>query len=127
MIQQTGNDDPKVVATINRAIQLDKKNQTPSAVALLSRLTKEFPRAASVHGYLAWFLLQTGKKTKAIKHGRLAAELAPNSEKASLVYFYALWDSGRQIQALQEMKRFLATHTSKEYSAINKDWKLDMH
>jgi len=127
MTRQTGNDDPKVVAAINRAIQLDKKNQTSSAVALLSRLTQEFPRAASVHGYLSWFLLQTGKKAKAIKHGRLATELAPNSEKASLVYFHALWKSGRQIQALEEMKRFMAIRPSKEYSTIIKDWKLDVH
>ena len=125
MIQKIGNDDPKIAATISRAIELDENDQTAYAVELLTRLLEEFPQAASLHGYIAWFSLRIERSAEAIDHGHRAVELAPTSEKASLVYFHALWRSGKRTEAFDEMKRFLAIRPSEEYSTIIKDWKLD--
>lgn len=126
MTQQIGNDDPRIAAVINRAIELDRNDQKSSALELLTRLAEEFPQAATVHAYLAWFLLHAHRGAEAIEHGRQAVELAPGSEKASLIYFHALWKLGQHTQALDEMKRFIAIRPSKEYSTIIKDWKLDV-
>ena len=127
MTQQIGNDDTRIAATINRAIGLDQNGQVSSAVELLARLVEQFPKAAGAHAYLAWFLLHTDRRAEAIEHGRTAVELAPNSEKASLIYFHALWKSGHQTEALNEMRRFTLIHPSDEYSNMAKDWKMDVH
>lgn len=127
MTHQIGNDDARIAAIINRAIELDRNHQTSFAVELVSRLAEEFPQAAGVHAYLAWFLLQAHRGAEAIEHARQAVKLAPRSEKASLIYFFALWKLGRHSQALDEMKRFIVIRPSKEYSTIIKDWKLDVN
>jgi len=127
MTQQTGNDNPRLGEAINRAIELDETGQTSAALQILAKLAVEFPRAASVRAYLAWFSLHAGRSTEAIRHARRAVGLAPTSEKASLVYFHSLWKAGRLKQALAEMKRFLRIHPSNEYSKIIKDWKLDVN
>jgi predicted Zn-dependent protease len=123
--QKIGNDDPRVAAAIDRAIELDENDQSSSAVQLLARLAEEFPQTASVHAYLGWFLLRVERTADAVGHARQAVELAPGSEKASLIYFHTLWKSGQQAQALDEMKRFIAIQPSNEYSALIDDWGLE--
>lgn len=125
MIQMTGNESLSVATAINEAIELDRVGQTKSAIQLLTRVATEFPQAAGLHCYLAWFSLQVGQGAAAVEHGRQAIGLAPTSEKASLVYFQALWKSGYRDQALNEMRRFLTLRPSEEYSQIIKDWGLD--
>lgn len=121
MTQHTGNDSPQIAAAINMAIELDRRGQTRSAIELLARVAVEFPQAAGVHSYLAWFSLQADLCAEAVEHGRQAVELAPASEKASLIYFHALWRSEHQALALDEMRRFLAVHPSNEYSRMAKE------
>ena len=123
MTQATGNDHPRVIAAINQAIDLAANDQMSVAVELLTSLSHEFPDAASVHGYLAWFLLETGRHEKAVGPSQRAVELAPRSERASLVHFHVLWRAGERIQALDEMKRFLKIQPSEEYANIIKEWK----
>jgi hypothetical protein len=52
-------------------------------------------------------------------------QLSPTSEKASFVLFDVLRTSGRHIEALDEMKRFLALRPSEEYTKIIKEWNLN--
>lgn len=125
MTHPTGNDDPQVVAAINQAIVCAANDQTALAVQILADLVVAFPTATSVHGYLAWFLLQMGRYDEAIQHSLRAVDLAPNSERASLVYFHALWKAGQRIPALDEMRRFLLIRPSEEYSKIIED--LELH
>ncbi|MGA2069701.1 MAG: tetratricopeptide repeat protein [Thermoguttaceae bacterium] len=122
MTQTTGNNHPRVVSGINEAIDLAANDQNSVAVQLLTALAEEFPQASSVHGYLAWFLLQIGRHQEAIEHSREAVSLSPKSERASLVHFHVLWKAGQHIQALDEMKRFLTIRPSQEYADIIKDW-----
>jgi len=124
MTQTTGNSDPRVIEAIKHAIDLDSRDQTGMAIEHLSALITEFPRAASIHSYLAWFLSGRGQFDEAIEHGRQGILLSPKSEKASRVFFRVLWRAGRRMQAFDEMKRFLAIRPSKEYSNMIKGWEL---
>lgn len=84
---------------MNHAIDLAKVGKYAQAVDIVSNLVEEFGEAASAHGYLAWFLLELGRHEQAILHSSQAILLVPNSEKASLVHFQVLWQSGKQIEA----------------------------
>jgi tetratricopeptide (TPR) repeat protein len=123
MTQATGNNHPRVIAAITEAVNLDAGGQTARAVELLKPLAAELPQAASLRAYLAWFLLRDGQFDDAIKCGGQAVQLSPQSEKASLIYFHALWKAGQRSQALDEMKRFLILRpSSQEYANIIKEW-----
>lgn len=124
MIQTIGNSDPRVIEGIKQAISLDHKGETESAIRELSALLKDFPDAASLHGYIALFLSNAGRLDEAIEHGRHAIRLSPKSEKASLVLFQALSKAQRYLEALDETKRFLALKPSEEYSRMIEEWKL---
>jgi tetratricopeptide (TPR) repeat protein len=124
MTQTTGNRDPLVIEGIKQATDLDSKGETESAVRNLLALIKDFPAAASLHGYVALFLSRSGRLDEAIGYARQAIHLSPKSEKASLVLFGALWTAGLHIEALDEMKRFLAIRTSEEYTKMIKEWNL---
>ncbi len=126
MTQTTGNSHPRVVSTINEAIKLATNDQLSAAIRLLTTLVEEFPRASSVHGYLAWFLLENGRHQEAIEQSRSAVSLSPESERVSLIHFHVLWKAGDCTEALDEMKRFLTIRPSEEYANIIKDWEPPM-
>jgi len=119
-----GKSDPRVAEAINHAIDLNSKGHIELAVQHLSALIAEFPTVASIRGYIALFLFNSGRFGEAIEHGRKAVLLAPKSEKASLVLHAALWSAGKRIEALDEVKRFLALRPSEEYSKMIKEWEL---
>jgi predicted Zn-dependent protease len=121
-----GNRDPRIVEAIECAIDLDLKGQTEQAAQHLSTLIAEFPATASLRGYLALFLYRSRRFDEAIEQGRHAVLLSPKSEKASLIFFQALWRVGQHVEALDEMKRFLEIRQSDEYSKIIREWKLDV-
>lgn len=126
MTEPIGKDQPRFAATINKAIDYAEVGQLLQAVQLLTDLAAEFTEAASVRGYLAWYLLQLGRQEEAIEHSRRAIDLAPKSEKASLIYFHALWRAAKYIDALEEMKRFLTIRPSDVYANIIKEWEPDL-
>jgi tetratricopeptide (TPR) repeat protein len=87
-------------------------------------LVSEFHRASAVHGYLAWYLSQIGQQDEALEHSRQAAALSPRSYTASLIHFHVLWAAGRRIDALDEMKRFVAIRPcATEYRALLDGWR----
>jgi predicted Zn-dependent protease len=122
MTEPIGSNQSRFVATINKAIDIAEIGQLSQALQLLTDLAAEFPEAASVRGYLAWYLLQLGRQKEAIEQSRQAIGLAPKSERASLIHFHTLWKAGKYIEALDEMKRFLTIRPSEEYSRIIKEW-----
>lgn len=126
MPEPIGTDQPRFATTINHAIDLAEAGDIAQAVQLLSDLVVEFGEAASARGYLGWFLLQLGRQEEAIEQSRRAIRLAPGSEKASLIHFQVLWQSGKYIEALDEMKRFLTIRPSQTYAGIIKKWEPDL-
>ena len=125
MTVATSNSHPRVKLAINQAYALDENGQSALAVSQLTTLLEEFPDSSALHAYLSWFLRSERRLEEAVVHSRQAIELSPRSEKASLSYFYALWDCAKYIEALDEMARLLKIRPSEIYSDIIKDWKLD--
>src|SRR5437870_8076155 len=74
--------DPRVAEAINHAIDLNSKGHIELAVQHLSALIAEFPTVASIRGYIALFLFNSGRFGEAIEHGRKAVLLAPKSERS---------------------------------------------
>jgi tetratricopeptide (TPR) repeat protein len=126
MTEPSGSDAGRFAMTINRAIDMGEAGDIAQAVQLLSSLVEEFTEAASARGYLGWFLSQLGRHEEAIEQSRHAIRIAPGSEKASLIHFQVLWKSGKHIEALDEMKRFLTIRPSQIYTEIIKEWKPDL-
>jgi tetratricopeptide (TPR) repeat protein len=121
----TGNSDPQVIAGIKHARDLYSEGETEAAVQYLLALIDNFPATASLHGYVALLFSRVGQLDEAIDHGRQAVYLSPTSENASLVLFEALSKSGLHIEALEEMKRFLALKPSREYLKTIEEWELN--
>jgi predicted Zn-dependent protease len=120
MTEPIGN--KRFASTINHAIELANNGELDSAVQLLRPLVQDFPEAASVHGYLAWYLSELGQHAEATDHSEHAVNLAPNSHKASLMRFHVLRRSAKYIEAAEEMTRFLLAHPTAEYLELPKKW-----
>ena len=79
---------------------------------------RDYATFYAVLGHVRWEL---GKIDEAIKSFRQAIGLAPNSEVVSVGLFHCLWEANRIDAAFEEMKRFLATNKSEEYSRLLAD------
>lgn len=66
------------------------------------------PDSAVFAALLANALDCLGHVDEAEQYFKTAVSLAPHSEKFSLGLFHCLWDQGKQIEALDEMKRFIS-------------------
>jgi len=125
MATESPKSDPRVFDAIKHALDLDSKGETALAIQHLSAFIEELPSVGSLHGYLALLLVGTGQFDQAIEHGRQAVLLSPESEKLSFFYCNALWNAGKRVEALEEIKRFLIIKpSSKIYSQMIKEWDL---
>ena len=109
---------PKVFETISQVVELVADDRVPLATERLVALVAEFPREGLAHGYLAWVLSLSGRHREAIEQGKVAVQLAPRSERISLLFFRVLWSADERSQALDEMRRFVALEDSEEYAQI---------
>jgi hypothetical protein len=112
----------RVMEVIRQAVELDRQNDTAFATQILTAVVAEFPGLAIGHSYLGWILSRGGRHREAIEHGRVAVQLSPHSEKASLALFRVLWGAEERDLAFEEMKRFVAIGHSNEYSLMMKEW-----
>lgn len=122
MPEPQGKDLTRYAMAINLAITLAEAGNLAEATKLLFELVEEFSEAASAHGYLGWFLSQLGRHKEAIEQSSHAIRLAPESERASFIHFEVLWEAGKRIEALDEMKRLLKVRPSQVYEQIIKKW-----
>jgi hypothetical protein len=88
----------------------------------MTAVVEEFPGLPIAHSYLGWVLSRGGRHREAIEHGRVGVQLAPKSERSSLLLFRVLWSAEQREQAFDEMKRFMAIGHSDEYTLILKEW-----
>lgn len=72
-------------------------------------------------GHIYTFCL--GLPAKGEYYFRTAAELVPSYDVASLGLFHSLADQGRHMDALDEMKRFMASYSSAEYVQLVREMK----
>lgn len=122
MNQMADDVELRVMEVIRQAVELDRQNDTAFATQILTAVVAEFPELAIGHSYLGWILSRGGRHREAIEHGRVAVQLSPQSEKASLALFRVLWGAGERELAFEEMKRFVAIGHSDEYSLMLKEW-----
>ena len=106
---------------IAEAQSLREKGEYDAAWSILSELQESYPDSAAIHVLLGDTLAKLGRWVEATHTLARAVELAPASEMASLALFHLLWRRGKQIEALEEMKRFLREHASDDYSEILKE------
>lgn len=115
-------ENPRVATIIGHAVDAVASNDAAFAEKILTALVAEFPREAIAHAYLGWVLSHSGRNREAIAHGRVAVQLAPKSERVSMLYFRVLWGAGERNEALNEVKRFTAVGHSEEYSIMLDAW-----
>jgi predicted Zn-dependent protease len=113
---------PRVMEVIRQAVEQEKQGDIAFATQILTAVVEEFPGLAVGHSYLGWIFSRVGRHREAIEHGRVAVELSPKSERASLMLFRVLWAAVQREQAFDEMKRFLAVGHSEEYARMLEEW-----
>jgi predicted Zn-dependent protease len=113
---------PRVMEVIRQAVEQEKQGDIAFATQILTAVVEEFPGLAVGHSYLGWIFSRGGRHREAIEHGRVAVELSPKSERASLMLFRVLWAAVQREQAFDEMKRFLAVGHSEEYARMLEEW-----
>jgi predicted Zn-dependent protease len=113
---------PRVMEVIRHAVEADEQNDTAFATQIMTAVVEEFPGLPIAHSYLGWVLSRDGRHREAIEHGRVGVQLAPKSEKSSLLLFRVLWSAEQREQAFDEMKRFMAVGHSDEYDLMLKEW-----
>jgi tetratricopeptide (TPR) repeat protein len=94
-----------------KALKLRKDGDLKEARVNLEYLANVFPKKASVIGILADVCWRLRDLDAAICYFRMATQLSPKSEVASLGLYHTLIES-----ALVEMDRFTSISESKDYS-----------
>ncbi len=122
MSETTDDLYPRVIEIIRQAVEQENQGDIAFATQILTAVVEEFPGLAVGHSYLGWIFSRGDRHREAIEHGRVAVELSPKSERASLMFFRVLWAAEQREQAFDEMKRFLAVGHSEEYARMLEEW-----
>lgn len=91
-----------------------------AAIEQLNDLIIKYPENGLLHAVLANNYWDLGSLDTAESEFSKGIELYPKNEHCSLGFFHFLWEQNKQIEALDEMKRFLAIAKSDEYNEILK-------
>ena len=108
-------------ATFNDAVKLKEKRDFASARELLLQLHQDDPDSPTILAVLGDVCWELNHLDEAIFFFQKATVLRPSSEPVSLGLFHFLWESNRQDDAFEEMKRFLANNESEEYTRLLAD------
>ncbi len=105
---------------IARAQLLRKNGDYDAARHVLAGLQELWPESASIRVLHGDTLAKLGCIEEAESELAHAVELEPASETASLSLFHLLWERGKKVEALEEMKRYTHDYESDEYKDILK-------
>jgi tetratricopeptide (TPR) repeat protein len=111
---------------MERAVALRNLGRYQDAVALLQPRAEILRRWAPAAGLLATLYFDLSDYANSARWFARAVKLAPHSERASLGLFHSLWELGQRDRAFGEMKRFLTSTESDEYSRILHDLKKEL-
>jgi predicted Zn-dependent protease len=108
------------------AQERSRLDDVPGTLKILRDLVAEIPESAMLNATFANTLKALNDIEPAIEHFQTAVKLAPTSELYSLGLFHIFWSQGRQDDAFNEMKRFMAISDSADYreivAEINSKW-----
>jgi tetratricopeptide (TPR) repeat protein len=111
--------DPQLNQMLEEAIRLKNERDFSGAVKILRMAVRLYPKCSPAHGLLGGIYFSfLNRPAAALPHCKKAAKLAPKSEMASLALFHSLWELDRQVEALEEMKRFQTISHSRDYDEI---------
>ncbi len=101
-----------------KAIKLRDKGKFQEALNILEKLLPKHPKRPALLVLLADTHWEIGNFESAVDFFRSATAIRPRTEFVSLGLFHCLRDMGKQEEALDEAKRFMAIKDSKEYKGI---------
>jgi predicted Zn-dependent protease len=108
------------------AQERSRLDDVPGTLKILRDLVAEIPGSAMLNATFANTLKAVNDIEPAIEHFQAAVKLAPTSELYSPGLFHIFWSQGRQDDAFNEMKRFMAVSDSEDYreivTEINSKW-----
>jgi len=104
-----------------QAIELYKAGDHEESRQLLETLAAKHPGVAAIQGLLGRAYFMRAEYDIALRYFKAAAELNPDSELASLGLYQCFAETDRADEALEEMRRFTASHVSEDYRAIAED------
>lgn len=104
-------------AILKKANELVGSGDSEAALQLLSKVGDDERKVGYfvVLGHAYWKCNNHSNAIEAFQHAVVAA---PAFEAASLALFHCLLESGRDETAFEEMKRFMRSNTSVEYSRL---------
>lgn len=105
----------------DKAWDLRCKGLLDDAIQVLESMSSEGCQSLSFLMVLANTYWEQNNLSQAEQVFRQATELYPSVDHASLGLFHVLMDEERVDEAFDEMRRYLADHTSEEYSRLLKD------
>lgn len=111
----------KFKSKFNEAINLKNSGVLEDALELFKELVQEYPNDFLGHVFVGLTYRDLKKLEEASLYLKKATILKPDSERASLCYFHALWEQNKTEEAVVELKRFLKKNDSKELSSLLRD------
>jgi predicted Zn-dependent protease len=109
-------EDQSFKASFADAIRLKTEGKLREAKEALNALAAARPSYPPVRGVLAGVLFELEEFTTAAEEFGTASRLSPKSELASLGLFHSLLRIGRRVDAIAELRRFIASQASPEYT-----------
>ncbi len=107
----------------NLVQELSRKGDLEGVIKGMEELVELEPNYALFRAVLANALDEFGKSDVAEKEFKKSVELDPTSEIISLGLFHCLWGQDKQIEAFDEMKRFMSISDCEDYRSILKEIK----
>jgi predicted Zn-dependent protease len=106
----------------NKAITQRDTGQYNLAIETFVSLQDKFPNEILPYVFAGEIYLDINEIASAIKNFKIAVQLNPRSEMASLGLFHSLWESGNTTEAFNEISRYLTDNNhSKKYKKLITD------
>lgn len=107
---------------LEEALALRDSGKHNLAEELLSGLVAKHPSDLDLRIVYAGLLFSLKRHRQSIEHFQAILKTKPRAEAASLGLFHALWKTGHQPEAVEEIRRFLSVGgESMEYRRLLKD------
>jgi predicted Zn-dependent protease len=113
--------DSRINAILDEALRLRQAGDLTAALQAVQPLLKITPRKASFAAIIGTLYFEGELWPQAAHWFGVAARLNPDSQRASLGLFHALWELDKRREALTEMARFRAAHHAPEYDTLHRD------
>lgn len=113
---KTNDNDLKIL--FREATRLRDEGRFNDSEKCLLGLIELYPDKVALYVLLGHILWEMGQLKEASSKFRMATQMSPELEIASLALYHTLWSSGLKDEALEEMKRFVQISHSAEYDRI---------